>query len=171
MDRGLRAFNALRSPEAALSACCAAPGWAATVASGRPYADRDAVRAAGAAALASASWADVAAALADHPRIGAVPRGDDRRSAWSRSEQRAAAGGTAELAAANEAYERRFGHVFLLCAAGRTRDEVLAALRDRLDNDPATERRVVRAELAAIAALRLDRLLDELGAELEGERR
>ncbi|BCJ34315.1 hypothetical protein Athai_18180 [Actinocatenispora thailandica] len=174
MDRGLRVFNALPAPRASLAGCCGAPGWAETVAAGRPYRDRAALRAAADAALASADWSAVATALADHPRIGAPPRGDDRRAAWSRAEQSAAsvpagaapAGGGAgdPLVAANEAYERRFGHVFLICATGRSRAQILAALAERLRNDEATERVVVRRELAAIAALRLDRLLAELAA-------
>jgi 2-oxo-4-hydroxy-4-carboxy-5-ureidoimidazoline decarboxylase len=168
MDRGLRAFNALPAPAEPLAACCGAPGWAETVAAGRPYPDRAALRAAAQAALASADWSAIEAALADHPRIGAAPTGAGRRAAWSRAEQSAAAapGDTAPagdpLVAGNVAYERRFGHVFLICATGRSREEIRAALTERLGHDEATERAVVRRELAAIAALRLDRLLTEL---------
>jgi 2-oxo-4-hydroxy-4-carboxy-5-ureidoimidazoline decarboxylase len=173
MDRGLRAFNALPAPAEPLAACCGAPGWADTVAAGRPYPDRAALRAAAQAALASADWSAIEAALADHPRIGAAPTGAGRRAAWSRAEQSAAAapGDTAPagdpLVAGNVAYERRFGHVFLICATGRSREQILAALTERLGNDEPTERAVVRRELAAIAALRLDRLLTELAEPTE----
>jgi 2-oxo-4-hydroxy-4-carboxy-5-ureidoimidazoline decarboxylase len=66
----------------------------------------------------------------------------------------------AALAEGNREYEARFGHVYLVCASGRSGEELLAVLRSRLGNDPATERRVVRAELGKINRLRLERLAE-----------
>lgn len=66
----------------------------------------------------------------------------------------------AAIAAANAEYERRFGHVYLVCATGRTAGELLAICQSRLANPPEAEREVVLAELAAINRLRLTRLLD-----------
>ncbi|MGH2895597.1 MAG: 2-oxo-4-hydroxy-4-carboxy-5-ureidoimidazoline decarboxylase, partial [Solirubrobacteraceae bacterium] len=86
-------------------------------------------------------------------------------AAWSRCEQaEVATAGTGlleELAAANAQYERRFGHVYLVCASGRGAAELLAICRARLDNDPETERGVVLGELAKINRLRLGKLLGE----------
>jgi 2-oxo-4-hydroxy-4-carboxy-5-ureidoimidazoline decarboxylase len=65
------------------------------------------------------------------------------------------------LTAGNRAYEDRFGYVYLVCAAGRSAEELLAILTDRLTNDPDTERHVMRNELAKINRLRLQRLLSE----------
>ena len=62
-----------------------------------------------------------------------------------------------QLAAANTAYEQRFGHVFLICATGLSAETMLAALRSRLRNDPVAEREVVRGELVKIVRLRLAR--------------
>jgi 2-oxo-4-hydroxy-4-carboxy-5-ureidoimidazoline decarboxylase len=151
-----------------LAACCAAPGWSATVLSGRPYGTSPAIVAAADAAARGLSWADVLVGLSAHPRIGQRARGDSREAAWSRSEQSAAATGddaatAAALVSANEAYEERFGHVFLIFASGRAPGEVLAAARERLGNDEAVERAVVTDELRKIALLRLERLLDALG--------
>ena len=67
----------------------------------------------------------------------------------------------AELAAKNRQYEDRFGYVYLVCATGRTAEELLAILTERLENDPETERRVMRNELAKINRLRLERLLSK----------
>ena len=67
----------------------------------------------------------------------------------------------AALAEGNRAYEERFGHVYLVCATGRSGPELLAVLRSRLRNDPAYERTVVRDELGKINRLRLQRLLEE----------
>lgn len=160
-------FNALSSAvaEQQLLVCCAAPAWARAVAGGRPYRSGAALSAASAVALARLSWSDVAGALAAHPRIGQPPTGTGRDAAWSRREQAgvddADAAVRAALAEANREYERRFGRVFLIFASGRTPAEVLAAARDRLANDEATEREVVRAELAKITQLRLELLLSE----------
>ena len=59
------------------------------------------------------------------------------------------------LAEGNRAYEAKFGHIYLVCAAGRSGEELLAVLRARLDNDPSTERQVMRTELSKINRLRL----------------
>jgi len=148
---------------AVLLSCCDAPAWAERVLARRPFADDGALLAAADEELAATSEADVDTALAAHPRIGEQPAG-----AASRREQSAAlaadAGVLAELAAGNAAYEARFGHVYLVCASGRSAEELLGVLRSRLGNDPATERRVLRTELAAITRLRLRRALDGAGA-------
>jgi 2-oxo-4-hydroxy-4-carboxy-5-ureidoimidazoline decarboxylase len=147
------------SAAAVLLPCCAAARWAGALAAGRPYGSLAALTVASDAAIAALDWADIEQALAAHPRIGQPPRGEGRESAWSAREQSAAAAaGDADralLASGNAEYEQRFGHVFLICATGKPAAQVLAALRERLGNDPAAEREVVRRELAAIAALRL----------------
>ncbi|WP_244305716.1 2-oxo-4-hydroxy-4-carboxy-5-ureidoimidazoline decarboxylase [Kitasatospora cheerisanensis] len=98
-------------------------------------------------------------ALAGHAPLGA-PRAGDAASEREQSGLRGAERGVLrELSEANAAYEARFGHVFLACATGRSADALLAALRERLPNDAATEAGVVREELRRINELRLDRLL------------
>ena len=66
---------------------------------------------------------------------------------------------TAAIAGGNRAYEDTFGHVFLICATGLSGDQVLAALRYRLGNDQAEERRIVIDELRKITKLRMRKLL------------
>lgn len=66
----------------------------------------------------------------------------------------------AELVDGNRQYEARFGHVFLISAAGRTANEVLAALRLRMNNDPMTEVKVAAEEQRKITRLRLERMLN-----------
>jgi 2-oxo-4-hydroxy-4-carboxy-5-ureidoimidazoline decarboxylase len=144
-----------------LAACCASTRWVERVMAGRPYDTDVALLSASDHALTALDWTDVLEALAAHPRIGSAPTGTGREAAWSRQEQAAAAGDTApeEFVAANREYEQRFDWVFLVCATGRSRDELLADLRSRLGNDPATEQDVVRRELAAIVRLRLGKML------------
>lgn len=166
MPDALDAFNALPPAEAErdLLTCCASRAFAARIASLRPYADLKALLDAADAAVRELSRDDVLEALKAHPRIGERPDGDGREAAWSRREQSGVEDGLrAELAAGNRAYEDRFGHVYLVCATGLTGAELLAKLRDRLGNDERAERGAVRRELAAIARLRLARLMEEGG--------
>ncbi|GAA3232658.1 2-oxo-4-hydroxy-4-carboxy-5-ureidoimidazoline decarboxylase [Pseudonocardia petroleophila] len=141
--------------EAELLEVCAAPGWAARVAAGGPYAALDDLLRAADAALTDA---DLDPAMAGHPRIG-----DRAAGGRSRHEQSAVSAAAADvldaLAAGNRAYEERFGHVYLVCASGRSAEDLLAALHARLGNDAATERAVALAELAAINRIRLTRLV------------
>lgn len=160
----LESFNAAPDGDrlrGELRACCAADTWVARVVDGRPYESEDALGAESDAATASLDDDGLAQALAGHPRIG--DRVPGRGGAWSRQEQAGMTGAgdelRSQLAAANAAYEQRFGHVYLVCATGRSAAELLAVCRSRLDNDPATERGVVLAELAKINRLRLDKLL------------
>ncbi|GAA3011127.1 2-oxo-4-hydroxy-4-carboxy-5-ureidoimidazoline decarboxylase [Streptosporangium longisporum] len=164
---GLAAFNALDAgeAEAELLTCCASRAFARRVAAARPYPDADRLAAAARAAVRELDWTDVLEALAAHPRIGQAPGAQDtgREAAWSRREQSGVGAAGPELleglAEGNRAYERRFGHVYLVCATGLSAEELLERLTRRLGNDEETERDVVRTELAAITRLRLARLL------------
>jgi 2-oxo-4-hydroxy-4-carboxy-5-ureidoimidazoline decarboxylase len=161
-------FNELPAAAAqrALLECCAAPRWAAQMAAGRPYSSaQDAIQRSS-VIVGSLTLTDLAEALAGHPRIGEQPDAGDgtgQAADWSRREQSGVDAGDAEmrraLAAANRRYEQRFGHIYLVFAAGRTGKELLNVLRDRLQNEPEDEWEVVRSELQKISALRLQRLL------------
>jgi 2-oxo-4-hydroxy-4-carboxy-5-ureidoimidazoline decarboxylase len=162
---GLDEFNALPTPEAerSLAACNAAPRFAREVTAGRPYRSVPELAAAAAALAAGLGWDEVEVALATHPRIGERAAGDSAEAASSRREQSsmetAADALRAELAAGNAEYERRFGHVFLIRAAGRGPAEILAELTRRLGNDEAAERAETTAQLAEITRLRVERLV------------
>lgn len=168
LESGVGRVNGLpaQDAETELLTCCASRRWAAAVTAARPYADRAAVRSAAALALADLHWDDVEEALAAHPRIGERAGARARtgtEAAWSREEQSGVDGAATDVRAAladgNRAYEERFGHVFLICATGLSAAEMLAELTGRLGHDPEAERAVVRAELAKIVDLRVDRLL------------
>ena len=162
---GLAAFNSLPPDEAesALMACCSSRWWARMVLDGRPYSAAEDVYRAADSALYELAERDIDEALAGHPRIGERPGAG--HSVWSNQEQAGVANAAhdvhAALAEANRAYEERFGHVYLVCATGKSAEELLAILHDRLTNDPVTERRVVRIELGKINRIRLERLLAE----------
>jgi 2-oxo-4-hydroxy-4-carboxy-5-ureidoimidazoline decarboxylase len=145
-----------------LRACCASTAWADAVVKGGPYASREELVRESDRVIAGLAWADVEEALAAHPRIGERATGGGREAAWSRQEQSAAATADAAILEAlrqgNETYERRFGHVYLVCATGRGAGEMLDILLARLANDVDAERKIVRDELAKIVKLRLERL-------------
>jgi len=160
---GLEELNRLsaEAAEAVLLHGCTSPRWAAAVAMRRPYASIDDLLTAADEELAALDESDIDAALAGHPRIGDAPSGTG--SEQSRGEQsrvsEASGAVRAALVEGNRAYEERFGHVYLVSASGRTAEDLLQTLRQRLGNDPATERRVLREELRRINRLRLQQAL------------
>jgi 2-oxo-4-hydroxy-4-carboxy-5-ureidoimidazoline decarboxylase len=160
-------------PQAArqvLLECCSAPGWADQMAASRPYASAANAILRSAAIVAALTDAELDKALAGHPRIGERPdpgHGASQAARWSRQEQSGVGADDGTIREANLEYEQRFGHIYLVCAAGRTGEELLALLRARLHHEPADERQVVRTELQKINALRLQRLLADPAAPAE----
>lgn len=154
-------FDAAPVADAAaeLLACCASKRWIAAVVAARPYRDLATLAATSSRTITGLAWPDVEEALAAHPRIGERVAGNGREATWSREEQSGTRLADVETDAAlregNLAYEQHFGHVFLICATGRTASEMLDDLRTRLTNPVEVERDVVRAELAKIVRLRL----------------
>lgn len=163
-------FDAVTAVEAAKIASVWAdiPRWIDELVAGRPYRSR-ADLTAHACAL-SASWAvdDLDAALAHHPRIGQKVTGDDAGSRASRGEQSSMSSASDDVAAAlasvNAAYEERFGRVFLVRAAGRSPEEMLAEAQRRLGNDDETEVAEALEQLRQIALLRLAATIEEENA-------
>jgi 2-oxo-4-hydroxy-4-carboxy-5-ureidoimidazoline decarboxylase len=161
----LARFNGLplASAREQLLACCNSPAWADRMAAGRPYSSaRDAVRQSS-AIVAMLAVPDLEAALSGHPRIGERAAGQSQAAEWSRTEQSAAATADSEtrreLAESNLEYEHKFGHVYLVCASGRSAAELLTVLRTRLGNNPGREWQVVRGELQKINEIRLVKML------------
>jgi 2-oxo-4-hydroxy-4-carboxy-5-ureidoimidazoline decarboxylase len=152
----LASFNASSPDEAAavMLSCCASRRFAAAMTAGRPYPTAAAAQLAVSRAFESLTWDDVLEAMAAHPRVG------DRASGQSAAEQSGVAEESrAALAAGNTSYEKRFGHVFLICATGLSGEQMRAALEERLENDPSTERTVATAELEKITLLRVRKAL------------
>jgi 2-oxo-4-hydroxy-4-carboxy-5-ureidoimidazoline decarboxylase len=164
----LTQLNALPPPEAAeyLRACCGSSRWVEAMLARRPFASVEQLLSAADQAWSAAAPDDWDEALAHHPRIGerqtTTPVSADAR-AWSTEEQGAAASSGAEaraaLAEANTAYEQRFGRIYLVCAAGRSAEELLTDLAARMRNDPERERAVAAEEQGKITRLRLSALV------------
>ncbi|MGW1594353.1 2-oxo-4-hydroxy-4-carboxy-5-ureidoimidazoline decarboxylase [Streptomyces sp. NPDC002343] len=160
---GLARFNDLEEREAlaALHEACASTEWARRLLATRPYATPEDLYTASDAAMAELSAADLAQAMAGHPPIGRPKPGDPT----SAREQRGMAGASEELKAEmldlNLAYQEKFGHVFLICATGRTGEQMRDAVKERIGNSPEREREIVRTELGKINRIRLARLVEE----------
>ena len=165
---GLARLNALEEHAAlaALHEACASTAWARRLLAARPYATAHDLYAASDAATAGLTTADLEEAMAGHPPIGR-PRPGDPASAREQSGMAGAPDALkAEMLELNLAYQERFGHVFLICATGRTGEQMRDAVKERLGNAPEQEREIVRTELGKINRIRLARLVE---AEAEDE--
>lgn len=161
-------LNGLGAEEARaeLRRCCGSRWWCEEVAEARPFADEEALAAAAARAFDAMSRDAWLEAINAHPKIGDLKSLKMRYAGnreWSGGEQAGAASADEatlrELADGNAAYEARFGYLFVVCATGKSAAEMLAILRTRLRNDPATELRIAAGEQRKITRLRLGKLL------------
>ncbi|MCO7219465.1 2-oxo-4-hydroxy-4-carboxy-5-ureidoimidazoline decarboxylase [Klenkia sp. PcliD-1-E] len=161
----LASFNTAPDDEVttALRSCNAAGPFAPAVASGRPYPSVDALVDRAGEVSRSLPWDAVAQALAAHPRIGDRVPGDSAEASSSRREQASMTGAgddvRAAILAGNRDYEARFDHVFLVRAAGRSPEDMLAELRRRLAHTRDQERPEVVEQLAQITELRVRTLV------------
>jgi len=164
-------LDAMPAAEArdALLRCCGSSRWAEGVIAGRPYRDARALFAAAEACWQSLGREDWLEAFRHHPRIGdreALRAKFATTRDWAAAEQSAAVAASDAtldaLAEANREYEARFGHIFIVCASGKSADEMLALAQARLGNDAEAELRIAAAEQAKITRLRLEKLLTEV---------
>ncbi len=159
---GARKLDALppRRAREALAACCNAPRWIDTMLTARPFGAAANVLDAARAAWAATGPEDWRAAIAGHPRIGATTAA----KSWSSREQAGMSAASddlrAEIARMNQAYEERFGFVYIVCATGKSAEELASILRARLASDPAEELATAARELLEITCLRLNKLLE-----------
>jgi 2-oxo-4-hydroxy-4-carboxy-5-ureidoimidazoline decarboxylase len=150
---------------AALLRCCGARRWADAMLARRPFGTPADLLAAADDCFDALGQADWLEAFAAHPRIGDLDGLRQKFAAtadWSSKEQAGVADAAeqvlSDLAAGNKEYEARFGHIFIVCATGKTAAEMLALLRARLLNAPDAELRIAAAEQAKITRLRLEKL-------------
>jgi allantoicase len=161
-------LNALsnKAATAALLDCCGSSEWVRRMLARRPFASAHEVLEAAEQiwnGLARKDWLE---AFKHHPRIGerkAERKQSGKAKAWSAGEQAAAESAPidakAALIEANRAYEEKFEYIFIVCASGKTTDEILVLLKDRLVNDPAAELPAAAEEQRKITRLRLEKLL------------
>jgi allantoicase len=165
---GVRYVNALPTGDAerAFLHCCGSEVFARTMAAARPFASLEAMIAEALRVWTGLSHADWDEAFRAHPEIGGKKAEGPQTATsatWSRGEQSkvgsAEASTLAELARGNAAYREKFGRIYIVCATGRSADELLAILRGRLDNGAEEELAVAADEQRKITELRLAKLV------------
>ena len=153
-------LNALPETEASarLRECCGSSGWVTRMMNARPFANVEALFKSADRAWEGTKRGDWLEAFAAHPRIG-----ERATSAWSAKEQheagRSSAQVRARIAELNREYEERFGHIYIVCASGRTGVEILDDLLARMGNDAEHELHVAAREQHRITRLRLGKLI------------
>jgi OHCU decarboxylase len=172
MNPTLAAWNAADAPAAlaAMLACCGAERWAQAMVALRPIQNTEELLAAADRIWNAMEEADWMEAFACHPRIGggigerkAAPAGAQsaaqKSELWSAEEQSGAAQAAArvlqELARGNAEYEKRYGFTYIVCATGKSAEEMLDILNRRLQSDRATESREAAEQQRQITGIRL----------------
>lgn len=164
---GLERLNAAEASEARelLQRCCGSSRWAEQMTAARPFADRPALLETATRIWNGLSPQDWLEAFSHHPRIGdrKLENAGTGTRDWAKNEQSGMASAQEQVRAAiaegNAAYEARFGRVYLVCATGKTAEELLSILQARLGNDASAELRIAAAEQDKITHLRLEKLL------------
>ena len=146
--------------------CCGSTRWSWEMENVRPFETVESVHSAAEQIWWGLRPADWFEAFASHPEIGCIPEpstASAATAAWSKAEQSGVAGAPADvqaqLALLNRRYKARFGHIFIVCATGKSAQEMLEMLEQRLKNSPKDEMRVAAAEQAKITRIRLGKII------------
>jgi allantoicase len=168
LSEGLGNLNNLseREAEAELLKCCGSTLWARRMTGARPFDSLQGLLASADSVWWSLDREDWLEAFSRHPKIGeresARAQAPDAHK-WSEQEQAGTNSADEEtrhaLAEANREYETKFGHIYIICATGKTADEMLEILKERLQNDADKELRVAAEEQRRITHLRLQKIL------------
>jgi OHCU decarboxylase len=175
MNAVLDRWNKADESEAlrAMIACCGAERWAEAMVALRPIENVMELSLAADRVWSTMEEADWMEAFGCHPRIGERGGIGERKAAhasakslaWSRQEQSSAEdaedAAVAELAEGNALYEQRFGFTYIVCATGRSAEEMLKILNRRLANERATELREAAEQQRQITQIRLGKWLVE----------
>jgi allantoicase len=168
-SEALRFLNSLdpSAARAGMMNCCGSTKWADAITKSSPFASAALLVEKAETAFSHLEKNDWLEAFGHHPRIGEMKSSavtSNQAQSWATQEQSGITGAqekvVAELAAANRAYESRFGHIFIVCASGKSSEEILRMLRERMSNNPENELRIAADEQRKITRLRLEKLLN-----------
>lgn len=169
MNNKLKELNqaSKETAETVLLSCCGSRRWSQKMAEARPFADVSALLNQAAQIWQNLGAEDWLEAFAAHPKIGAkkaVLHQTAQSAEWSKGEQSgtqtAADSVRIELEKANRLYENKFGFIFIVCATGKSAEEMLEICRQRLNNDTETEIHIAAEEQRKITEIRLKKLLE-----------
>lgn len=164
----LSEINSLNEPAARqlLTTCCGSARWVDDLLAARPFLHEDDLISKATKCWNSTTEKDWLEAFRHHPKIGDL---ENLKKKFAATQHLAGAEQSAvntaseatlrSLAEGNEAYEKRFGFIFIVCATGKSAEEMLALLEQRIHNDRDAELRIAAAEQHKITLLRLKKLL------------
>jgi OHCU decarboxylase len=166
----LEELNELSFDEAAsrFRDCCGSQEWARLMAEARPFPTENSLL-----GLAEKFWRNIdrkdrLEAFSAHPKIGdkhAAPKQQERSAKWSKGEQvgmdETNDAVRRDLAEANHLYQEKFGYIFIVCATGKSAEEMLEICRKRLNNSADEELPVAAEEQRKITGIRLKKLLEQ----------
>jgi len=170
MNQSVERLNDLtaNAAETELLKCCGSHRWAQAITAARPFVSLDELFAEADRIWWSLNEADWLEAFRAHPKIGekkAAGAQSAEAQKWSAQEQSGVARASreliSELAERNREYEDRFGFIFIVCASGKSSEEMLALINDRIGSDRETELRTAAEEQSKITQLRLEKLLNQ----------
>jgi len=171
VELSLERLNYLSSGEAQTEflKCCGSSKWANRIAAQRPFETLHDLMQTAERVWWSLEQQDWLEAFRSHPKIGekkAEAQTTATAQKWSEQEQSgitdpATRETRRELAELNHQYEDKFGFIFIVCATGKSSEELLSLLRERVSNDAEKELRIAAAEQAKITGLRLGKLLNQ----------
>jgi 2-oxo-4-hydroxy-4-carboxy-5-ureidoimidazoline decarboxylase len=167
MNATLAAWNVASEDTAvaALQNCCAAHRWASAVVTQRPYPNEEHLFATADNVWATMQEPDWMEALRAHPRIGErkATHASAQSKSWSQQEQSSVSEAQqnvlVELATGNQRYEELFGFTYIVCATGKSAEEMLSVLRRRLASDRTTELHEAAEQQRQITQIRLRKWL------------
>src|SRR5829696_5291413 len=155
--------------KAELTKCCGSSAWVEKMASLFPFTDKEELFQKAVEVwngLDEEGWLE---AFQHHPKIGDVKSLQEKFAStakWASGEQASVQQASLEtieqLAEANQQYKAKFGYIFIVCATGKSAEEMLEILQSRLPNTPQEEIKIAAAEQAKITQLRLRKLLDKV---------
>jgi 2-oxo-4-hydroxy-4-carboxy-5-ureidoimidazoline decarboxylase len=169
VTQGLLRVNSLSNEECEqeLKRCCGSSSWVRKMILQRPFASSVELFEKAESIWWSLSETDWREAFAHHPQIGDIENLRKKFATtanWASSEQAGATNAPEEilnaLAEGNKEYEEKFGYIFIVCATGKSAEEMLQILKSRLPNSPEVEIKIAATEQAKITRLRLEKLLD-----------
>lgn len=164
----LEKINMLSYEEAykALSGCCGSDSWVRKMINGRPFKSKYETIEISDAIWNSLNETDWLEAFEHHPVIGDLNSLKEKYSSSRFHAENEQAGVNEasvltikELSKFNADYLKKFGYIFIVCATGKSADEMLAIIKERISNDPETEIKIAMKEQSKITKLRLEIIL------------
>ena len=164
----IEALNTLTPSEAnkQFELCCGASNWVEKMKQNRPFHDKNELFQKAESIWLSLSSEDWLEAFTHHPKIGninSLRKKFQNTKSISKNEQSGVNNATEstlkDLAESNQLYEDKFGFIFIVCATGKSADEMLALIKMRLNKNAETEMQNAAKEQNKITQLRLEKLL------------